>query len=688
MHEPSVDRRSPTRDLAPLSLVRHAAAASFHAPRAPSARDSARHRRGNLPRRVEQLRGAALLRLRKIWRHAWEMMPASALPIRIRIASAMRDVLGTPTGTLAPELGGNGYARWIARNDTLTDADRAAIRAQIDAMRDPPLISVIMPVFNTDEAALRQAIASVLVQIYPHWELCIADDASTLPHVAQILAEATEADDRIRIVRREINGHISAATNSALAVARGDYVALMDHDDLLPEHALYEVAAEIERHPDAAVIYSDEDKIDSQGRRFGPYFKPDFDPDLLLGQNMVSHFGIYRRDLVEGIGGLREGFEGSQDHDLALRAIAACGADRVRHIPAVLYHWRQAGEQSFSETQLRRCADASRRAVAEALAARGEAATLEWAALAPQHLRVAWPLPQPAPLVSVIVPIRDRPELLAACAEGVLNRTDYKNLELLIVDNGSTQVETHDLLSRLAADPRVRVLHAPGPFNFSTLNNRAAEEARGEVLLLLNNDVEVTDPGWLHEMVAQAMRPDVGAVGAKLLYADGTVQHGGVVTGAGGVAGHYALGADRAATGGFGALALVRTVSAVTAACLALRAEVWRAVGGMDERHLAVAFNDVDLCLRIGERGLRIVWTPFAELFHLESASRGFDRSPEKAERFARECAYMKQRWGRRLLEDPYYNPNLDLDDPTGAIAAESRRRRPWRAPLAARQAA
>ncbi len=652
--------------------------------RAAAHHHEAERRPGAVPRggRVKARLPHGLLRvLRRAWKHSWDMMPAAAGPLRIRMALAVRSLVGMPVERSATVMSGWSYQTWIVRHDTLTQDDRAAIRTHLEHLAVRPLISVVMPVYNTNATHLREAIASVRAQLYPHWELCIADDASTKPHVAAILAAAAQADPRIRVVTRTRNGHISAATNSALTIARGEYVALMDHDDVLAEQALGEVAVEIAAHPDAAVIYSDEDKLDRDGRRWGPYFKPDFDPDLLLAQNLISHLGVYRRDLIESLGGLREGFEGSQDHDLALRATAACGVARVRHIPAVLYHWRQAQRGgSFSQTSLRRCAEASRRAVAEMLVARGAPATIQWAPLAPHHMRIVWPVPQPAPLVSVIVPTRDRAGLLRACAEGVLYRTDYKNLELIIMDNDSVEPETLLLFESLRADPRVRVISAPGPFNYSALNNRAVQEARGEVLLLLNNDVEVIDPGWLHEMVGQAMRPDVGAVGAKLLYADDTVQHGGVVLGAGGVAGHFGLGMDRADPGHFGVLALVRQVSAVTAACLAVRREVYRAVGGLDERNLVVAFNDVDFCIRIGQRGLRILWTPFAELFHLESVSRGFALRGEKAARFAREVAYMKARWPDALEVDPFYNPNLDSGAAVGGLAAKPRRTPPWHA--------
>jgi GT2 family glycosyltransferase len=626
------------------------------------------------------------------WRWAWSRLPNSALPYRIRLGGLIRQWL--PMGAqprnraLRDPRDAASYQAWLAAQAPLSPADRAAIAAHVAAMPATPLISVVMPVHEPPAASLLEAIASVRAQLYPHWELCIADDASRAPHVARILADAAAADRRIRWVRRDTNGHISAATNTALALATGEFVALMDHDDLLAEHALYAMAAEIEAHPDAALVYSDEDKIDGQGRRYGPNFKPDFDPDLLFQQNVVSHLGLYRRDLLVALGGLREGFEGSQDHDLALRFSMACGAARVRHIPFVLYHWRQSGgPDSFSQKALDRCVQAGRRAIAEALATAGAEARLETPPLAPTYWRVVWPVPDPAPLVSIIVPTRDHAGMLAACAEGVLDRTDYPAIELIIVDNGSEQAETLALFDRLAEDPRVRILSAPGPFNYAALNNRAAAEARGDILLLLNNDIEVISAGWLRELVSQALRPDVGAVGAKLLYADDTLQHGGVVLGLGGVAGHYLTGAGRDDAGNSGSLGLVREVSAATAACLALRRGVFEAVGGFDAANLPVAFNDVDLCLRIRAAGWRILWTPFAELYHLESASRGSDLTAEKARRFAGEVAHMQRRWGATLAGDPFGNPNLNTEGPVALLAARPPRFQPWTGVSPGRQA-
>ncbi|MBR0679526.1 glycosyltransferase family 2 protein [Roseomonas eburnea] len=565
-------------------------------------------------------------------------------------------------GSALPRIG---YGDWIAAHDAPSERDRARLRAEIATWDAPPLLSVVMPAYDTADALLRAAIASVQAQLYPHWELCIADDASPSPHVARTLAELAAADPRIRWVRRDVNGNISAASNTALALAKGEWVVLMDHDDLLPETALFRVAAEIRRHPEAAVIYSDEDKVDERGRRSDPYFKADFDPDLLLVQNMVGHLGAYRRELLERIGGFRLGFEGSQDHDLALRAVGAAGTKAVRHIPRVLYHWRQgAAASSSSECRVERCANAARRAITDALAAAGSPAQVVPNPLLRVCHRIMYPLPDPPPLVSVIVPTRDRGELLGACLDGLLHRTDYPRIEVIILDNESTEPQTLALLDRLREDPRVRILGVPGAFNYSRLNNLAVTEARGEVLLLLNNDIEVIEPGWLREMVSQAMRPEIGAVGAKLLYPDDTVQHAGVLLGTGwpgGVAGYCYPHARRDDPGPFGLLAVTRTVSAVTGACLAVRRALYEEVGGLDEEDLKVAYNDVDFCLRLRARGYRNLWTPFALLYHKESASRGDDQRGAKAARFRSETAVMRARWGEALDQDPCWNPNLSL---------------------------
>ena len=571
------------------------------------------------------------------------------------------------------------YLRWVAEYDTLNDEDREAILKHITVLSRRPLFSVVMPVYNTKERYLRETIESVRRQLYPNWELCIADDASTESHVERVLEEFAARDHRIKFIRRETNGHISAATNTALDLAVGDFVALLDHDDFLAETALYEVAIEVDSHPDADIIYSDSDHIDDSGRRFVPYFKTDWNPDLMLGHNMVNHLGVYRRSLLETIGRLRVGFEGSQDYDLILRAADASTPSRIRHIPAVLYHWRRnASQPSFSEKSLSPCVVAARRAIREHLARMGVVARVDVHPKEPSWTRVVYPLPPERPLVSIIVPTRDRADLLARCADGVLVGTEYAPLELVIVDNGSEASETHQLFDRLAEDRRVRIIRHPGTFNFSAINNHAVREARGSIVVLMNNDVEVISPVWLEEMVSQGLRTGIGAVGALLYYPDNRIQHCGVVLGIGGVAGHALHGLRRGEFGYYGRAAVVQNLSAVTAACLLIPRAVFEEVGGLNEKDLSIAFNDIDLCLRIRERGYRIVWTPHAELYHHESASRGSDTAPDKVDRFKAEERYMKRRWSHILERDPYYNPNLTLEGLDFGLAFPPRINKPW----------
>ena len=579
------------------------------------------------------------------------------------------------------------YRNWIALHDTLSNRDRSDIREHIDRLSYKPLISVVVPAYNTPDQTFRQMIQSVQAQLYPHWELCIADDASPSAHVAEILKEFSTEDPRIKWVRRQSNGHISAASNSALELATGEFVALLDHDDILPEHALYQVAVTLNAHPDAELIYSDEDKIDETGRRYDPYFKPNYSYDQLLGQNYISHLGVYRRSTLKKLGGFTIGAEGSQDYDLVLRLVHSqhCSPERIHHIPAILYHWRQeSGGGSFSQSQLERCITVARTSINNQLEPFARGATAVANPHVPSWNRVEWPLPAPSPLVSIIIPTRDRTNLVEQCVEGLLHRTAYDNIEIIIVDNESVEHEALSLFAKLSQDNRVRVLRIEGPFNYSALNNEAARRAEGEVLLLLNNDIDVMHEGWLREMVSLAIRSDVGAVGAKLYYADDRIQHAGVRLGAGhfngetGIAGHVGHGRSPKDPGYFGQLMLVRDVGAVTAACLAIRREVFLHVGGLDETNLKVAFNDVDLCLRVRQAGYRVLWTPFAELYHYESVSRGSDLAPEKIQRFRSECQYMVDRWKPQLMNDQFYNPNFENLEHEYRLAFPPRSKKPW----------
>ncbi|MDY6991574.1 MAG: glycosyltransferase, partial [Pseudomonadota bacterium] len=555
------------------------------------------------------------------------------------------------------------YPNWVRKYATLTEDTLKQLQEKLAQWQNLPLISVIMPTYNSDERWLRIAIESVVQQIYPHWELCIADDASTLPHVQQILSEYRQKDERIKVHFRASNGHISAASNSALALAQGDYVAFLDHDDLLARHALFMIAAEVMVHPSAALIYSDEDKVNSKHKRASPYFKCDWNPDLFLAQNFMTHLSAYKTTLVRQIGGLRVGYEGAQDYDLALRVIEQIQASQIRHIPHVLYHWRlHEDSSSLIEGVKPYALQATQKAVKEYLQRQGQDAQVFEAFNAPGYIRVHYPLPLKRPLVSIIIPTYNQVKLLRNCVDSLLGKTRYQPFEIIIVDNQSDDPKTLDYLYKLQQqEPQVRVLSYPHPFNYSAINNMAVEQAAGELICLLNNDTEVIHEEWLTELASQAMRPEIGAVGARLWYDNNTLQHGGVIVGLGGVAGHSHKHFPRQHPGYFYRTQLMQNFSAVTAACMMMRKQVFQAVGGLNSTELSIAFNDVDLCLKIGQLGLRILWTPYAELYHYESKSRGRDTTPEKQARFAAEKAYMQKRWQKLLPTDPAYNPNLTL---------------------------
>ncbi|MNM23926.1 Hyaluronan synthase [compost metagenome] len=552
-----------------------------------------------------------------------------------------------------------GYAHWAERYDNIGDEEHKAWQKKLDQLPSRPLISIVVPVYQTPERWLRRCIDSVLEQVYPEWELCIANDASPSAHVRQVLDEYAARDARIKVVHRPVNGHISAASNSALDVCSGTFIGLLDHDDELRPHALLEMAAAIAADPHIRMLYSDEDKVDETGRRFHPNFKPDWDPELLRAQNYICHFSVIDADLVREVGGFRLGYEGSQDHDLLLRCSEQLRPAQIRHIPQVLYHWRAiAGSTALARDAKDYASVAGARAVSDHLERIAAPARVE--ELPHGHFRIRWQLGAQAPKVSLIVPTRDRVELLRMCVESVLEKTDYPDYEIVVVDNQSSDQETLAYFDSLASKQNVRVLRYDAPFNYSEINNWAASQCTGDVICLLNNDIEVISGDWLQEMVSLAIRPEVGAVGAMLYYPDDTIQHAGVILGMYGVAGHIYGGMPRGYPG-HGARALVaQTLSAVTAACLVVRREVYQEVGGLDPQ-LKVAFNDIDFCLRVRAAGYRNLWTPFAELYHHESASRGKEDTEEKLARFRDEVDFMKNRWGDALLNDPAYNPNLSL---------------------------
>jgi GT2 family glycosyltransferase len=574
------------------------------------------------------------------------------------------------------------YQRWISGNDTITTLDRSAILKHLTITTNQPLISVIIPAVRTTGDLLRLSINSLLAQLYPRWELCIGLHEITDLELRRVLEDIKRQEPCIRLALSDAEGEASDPTRRALARAVGEFVTFLMPGDRLPEHALYEVAIVLNANPPPDIIYTDSDQIDSRGLRSNPSFKPGFDPDLLLSHDYLENLVVYRQTLLKKTGELRSEFKEAAYHDLILRAAAITTPDRIAHIPAVLYHQRDKSEALDGQFPPLPSSDDHRAVIRDFLDHQGHPATsLVPVSTVPGAFRIVWPLPEGEPLVSIIVPTRDRAKLLSRCIEGILHRTDFSNFEILIVDNESRQEASLNLFdSLLKQDNRIRIISRPGPFNYSALNNAAAGEARGEVLLLLNNDTDVISGGWLRELVSQAIRPDVGVVGAKLLYENETVQHGGVLLGPRGAAMHIHRFAEREDPGYCSQLALTRTLSVVTGACLAIRRKIYLEVGGLDDVNLPVSYNDFDLCLRVQARGYRVVWTPFAELIHLESVSRGSDETdPQNYQRAMSELRYFRDKWKIKTESgDQFHNPNLQFSWSTFELPSPSRRERPW----------
>jgi len=556
------------------------------------------------------------------------------------------------------------YQAWIEKHDTPSVDDVRGLRNAVERLVDRPPISVLMPVYNTPINLLREAIESVRAQIYDNWELCIADDCSPEPQIRALLDEYAKGDPRIKVVFRSENGHISEATNSAFTLATGDWIALLDHDDILRSNALAEVALELAAHPDAQLIYSDEDKIDANGRRFDAHFKPDFSRELFRSQNYLNHLTVHRASNIRSVGGWRKGYEGSQDYDLNLKIFELIDPSKIRHIAKILYHWRAvAGSTATAGSEKSYAYSAGQRALQDHVSRTRLPAKVLSVPRLPFY-RLRFDIPEPAPLVSIIIPTRDKAYILRNCITSIRSKTTYKNYEIIIVDNASKEDETLEYLEILKHEPNIRILSYDDAFNYSAINNFAVRHGNGAVLALLNNDVEVISEEWLGEMVSWAWQPEIGCVGAKLYYSNGTIQHAGVVLGVGGVANHAHLYEPRETAGYFGRAMVLGNFSAVTGACLMVRKAVYEQVGGLNERDLRVAFNDVDFCLKVRDAGYSNVWTPYAELYHHESLSRGRDDTADKSSRFASEVDYMMRTWGPALKSDPFYSVHFSMTRP------------------------
>jgi glycosyltransferase involved in cell wall biosynthesis len=532
------------------------------------------------------------------------------------------------------------------------------VRTDLSNFELNPKISIIMPVYNVQPKWLELAIKSVEKQWYSNWELCIVDDCSTNKSTINYLKKLKSDRIKLKFLSRNLN--ISGASNKALEMVTGEYILLMDNDDEVTVDALYEIVKEI-NVSGADFIYSDEDKIEEDGSYCEPHYKPDYSPDMILSQNYISHIGVIKKALIENVGGFTIGFEGAQDYDLYLKVLEQTNS--VKHIPKVLYHWRKIPGSTASEYSDKSYAqEAGRLAVENAMKRRKQNAIVHNGKF-PGTYRVKYEIVG-NPLVSIIIPFKDRPELLKMCIESILAKSTYEKYEIIGISNNSDSLETFEEMKRLASvDSRVRFQEYNIPFNYSKINNYAVEEfAKGEHIILLNNDIEIITEGWIESMLELSQREDIGVVGAKLYYPNNTLQHAGVIIGIGGIAGHSHKYFPIEDHGYFCRPHIIQNLSGVTAACLMVKKSLYKNVSGLDESNLSVAFNDVDFCLRIKERGLNNVYTPYAEAYHHESISRGLEDNPEKVERFQSEIDYMKKRHAQILENgDPYYNLNLSL---------------------------
>ena len=547
------------------------------------------------------------------------------------------------------------YTEWIAQNEKNTHYSS-------DSFDYKPLISIITPVYKTDYRFLREMIESVISQSYENWQLCIADDASNDRELEKILKEYSSKEPRIETIFRDKNGHISEACNTALNIAKGEYIVLLDHDDTLAPNALEELVKALNNNRNLKLIYSDEDKIDTKGRRYSPHFKSDWNRDLFYSQNYIAHMTALHKETVDRVGGFRKGFEGSQDYDLLLRVIKYIDDSEICHIDKILYHWRAVkGSTAYSAKEKSYTTMAGLRALVDHF--RDAEGTVVTKGMLPNTYKVEYPIIPKEPLVSVVIPTRDGYEYLHKCIESIYEKTYYKRFEIILVDNQSRDEKTLEYISEISEKyDNLKVFKFDEPFNYSKINNFAVKHAEGEVLLFLNDDIEIISPNWMTEMVQHAIREDIGAVGAKLYYDNETIQHAGVILGIGGVAGHSHKYFSRDSHGYFSKLKLIQNYSAVTGACMALKKSIFLEVGGFDEENLAVAFNDVDLCLKIEEAGYRNLWTPYAEAYHHESVSRGAENTAEKVKRFNSEIAFMKRKWGEKLKRDRYYSRHLTTE--------------------------
>lgn len=549
---------------------------------------------------------------------------------------------------------------WVQKN-SLKKSDIIQILEKIKGLSYRPKISIITPLHDGEKMWLAESVNSIMAQLYENWELCIAGDASSKPHIKETMEKYSSMDERIKIKFSVNICGISEASNAALSLAEGEFIGLLDAGDELSIDALYEIVSVLNINPKADLIYSDEDRIDINGKRSEPFFKPDYSPDMLESMNYISHFSVLRREVVNEIGGFRLHYEGSQDYDLVLRFIERTTPEGIVHVPKTLYHRRKLTSSAIAvpsaqtHTHVSAC-----KALQDYLFRNnidGEVLDGNFAGSYRVRRRIL-----SDDKVSIIVPFRDKARVLARCVKSILDRSEYQNYEIVLVDNLSRERSTFELLRKLAKQPKCSIVKYGNSFNFSAITNYAVNYVNSEYIVLLNNDIEVITPDWIQNMLEFAQRDNVGAVGALLYYPHERIQHGGIIIGLGGTAGHSHRHVSRSSLGYFGRAKVVQNLSAVTAACMMTKKQVFNEVDGFDE-YLKYDFNDVDFCLKLRHKGYLIVFTPFAELYHHESLSRGYKDTKEKVSRFKKETRYFKERWKDVLRKgDPYYNPNLGID--------------------------
>ena len=549
------------------------------------------------------------------------------------------------------------YGGWIRYNE-LKDADlKEQVRTEFKIM---PKISLVVPMYKTKEKFLKELVECLVRQSYQDWELCLADGSEKENPVYK---KYVESDSRIKYKFLNENLGISGNTNKALEMVTGEYIALLDHDDTLSEYALYEVVNCINKYPEAEFMYSDEDKIDENGNRYDAYFKPDFAIDTLRAQNYICHFSVFRKELMDKLGGFRSEYDGAQDYDIFLRMAETVDPKNIKHIPRILYHWRVHNESTAKlDSNAKDYAFISgSKAIADHLKRVGLEGEVSKGCI-PGIYRVDYKV-KGEPKVSIVIPNKDGKDILKVCIDSILAKTTYKNYEIVIVENNSTTEEIFEYYKELEQNEKIIVTHYPNKgFNYSAIINHGVKNSTGEYIVQLNNDTELVTENWLELMLGFCQREDVGGVGVKLYYPDETIQHAGIIVGVGGIAGNRFKSIPKSGHAYFAMESMVNNLSAVTAACMMNPKSVYEEVGYMEEK-LAVAFNDVDFCLKVREKGYLIVYNPYVEFIHYESKSRGQEDTPEKIRRFQGEMSTFEQRWGNFLDEgDPYYNINLSLD--------------------------